>query len=91
MFKLMGKEINVILGVPGESALKVLNSTWCMHTDPVFQIVIVPHDFKIWPTTFNFKAVGPVYPSFLAVKKSHFNKNIRLTAILPPQQNRKYM
>ena len=27
------------------------------------------------------KAVGPVDPSFLVVKKSHFNKNIHLTAI----------
>ena len=28
------------------------------------------------------KAVGPVDPSFLVVKKSHFNKNIHLTASL---------
>ena len=30
------------------------------------------HDFKIWPIT--FKAVSPVDPSILVVKKSHFNK-----------------
>ena len=28
------------------------------------------------------KAVGPVEPSFLVVKKSHFNKNINLTVSL---------
>ena len=28
------------------------------------------------------KAVGPVDPSFLVVKKSHFNKNVHLTASL---------
>ena len=28
------------------------------------------------------KAVGPVDPSFLVVKKSHFNNNIHLTASL---------
>ena len=28
------------------------------------------------------KAVGPVDPSFLVVKKSHFNKNTHLTASL---------
>ena len=28
------------------------------------------------------KAVGPVDPSFLVVKKSHFNKNVHLTACL---------
>ena len=38
------------------------------------------------------KAVGPVDPSFLVVKKSHFDKNIHLTASLQtPQKNRKYM
>ena len=37
------------------------------------------------------KAVGPVDPSFLVVKKSHFNKNIHLTASLRTPQNRKYM
>ena len=37
------------------------------------------------------KAVGPVDPSFLVVKKSHFNKNIHLTASLQTAQNRKYM
>ena len=36
-----------------------------------------------------FKAVGPVEPSFLVVKISHFNKNI--TASLQTPQNRKYM
>ena len=36
-------------------------------------------------------AVGPVDPSFLVVKKSHFNKNIHLTVSLPTPQNRKYM
>ena len=42
-------------------------------THPGLQIYGGPgslsHDFKIWP-----KAVGPVDPSFLVVKKSHFNK-----------------
>ena len=37
------------------------------------------------------KAMGPVEPSFLVVKISHFNKNIQLTASLPTPQNRKYM
>ena len=37
------------------------------------------------------KAVGPVDPSFLVVKKSHFNKYIHLTASLRIPQNRKYM
>ena len=37
------------------------------------------------------KTVGPVDPSFLVVKKSHFNKNIHLTGSLPTPQNRKYM
>ena len=37
------------------------------------------------------KAVGPVDPSFLDVKKSHFNKNIHHTASLGTPQNRKYM
>ena len=37
------------------------------------------------------KAVGPVDQSFLVVKKSHFNKNIHLTASLQTPQNRKYM
>ena len=37
------------------------------------------------------KAVGPVDPSFLDVKKSHLNKNIHLTASLQTPQNRKYM
>ena len=32
------------------------------------------HDFKIWPIT--FKAVSPVDPSILVVKKSHLNKKI---------------
>ena len=36
------------------------------------------------------KAVGPVDPS-LVVKKSHFNKNIHLTASLQTPQNRQYM
>ena len=36
-------------------------------------------------------AVGPVDPSFLVVKKSHFNKNVHLTASLRTPQNRKYM
>ena len=48
------------------------------------------HDFKIWPITLS-KAVGPVDPSFLGVKKSHFNKNILLTASLRTPQNRKCM
>ena len=37
------------------------------------------------------KAVGPVDQFFLVVKKSHFNKNIHLTASLRTPQNRKYM
>ena len=37
------------------------------------------------------KAVGPGDPSFLVVKKSHFNANIHLTASLQTPQNRKYM
>ena len=37
------------------------------------------------------KAVGPVDPSFLVVKKSHINKNIHLTASLQTPQNRKNM
>ena len=36
-------------------------------------------------------AMGPVDPSFLVVKISHFNKNIHLTASLQTPQNRKYM
>ena len=35
-----------------------------------------------------FKAVGPVDPSFLVVKKSHFNENIHLIASLRTPQNR---
>ena len=34
------------------------------------------------------KVVGPADPSFLVVKKSHFNKNIDLTASLQTPQNR---
>ena len=30
------------------------------------------HNFKIWPIT--FQGSGPMDPSFLVVKKSHFNK-----------------
>ena len=37
------------------------------------------------------KAVGPVDPSFLVMKKSHFNKNIHLIASLRTPLNRKYM
>ena len=38
------------------------------------------------------KAVGPVDPSFLVVKLSHFNeKNVHLTVSLRTPQNRKYM
>ena len=37
------------------------------------------------------KAVGPMNPSFLVVKKSHFNKSIHLTVRLRTPQNRKYM
>ena len=36
------------------------------------------------------KAVGPVDPSFLVVKKSHLNKNIHLTGSQQTPQNRKY-
>ena len=38
------------------------------------------HDSKYGPPL--SKAVGPVDPSFLVVKKSLFNKNIHLTASL---------
>ena len=34
-----------------------------------------------------FKAVGPVDPSFLVVKKSHFNMNVNFTASLGTPQN----
>ena len=37
------------------------------------------------------KAVGQVDPSFLVVKKSHFNKNIYGTVSLRTPQNIKYM
>ena len=37
------------------------------------------------------QAMGPVDPSFLVVKKSHFNKNIHCTGSLRTPQNRKYM
>ena len=37
------------------------------------------------------KAVGPVDPSFLIVNKSHFDKNIHLTASLQTPKNRKFM
>ena len=37
------------------------------------------------------KAVGQVDPSFLVVKKSHFDKNIHLIASLQTPQNRKCM
>ena len=37
------------------------------------------------------KALGPVDPSFLVVKKSQFNKNIHPTASLRSPQNGKYM
>ena len=36
------------------------------------------------------KAVGPVEPSFLVVK-THFNKNVHLTASLRTPQSRKYI
>ena len=50
------------------------------------------HDFKIWPITFQVsKVVGPVDPSVLVVEKSHFNKNIHLTASQRTPQNTKYM
>ena len=35
------------------------------------------------------KAVGPVDPSFKVVKKSHFNKNIHLTASLQTHTKQK--
>ena len=38
-----------------------------------------------------YEAMGPADPSFLVVKKSHFNRNIHLTASLLTPQNRKYM
>ena len=47
------------------------------------------HDFKIWPIT--FQGSGPSGPILLVVKKSHFNKNIHLTASLRTPQNRKFM
>ena len=37
------------------------------------------------------KTGGSADPSFLVVKKSHFNKNIHFTACLQTPQNRKYM
>ena len=37
------------------------------------------------------KAVGPVDPSFLVVKKSHFNQSIHLAASQGTPLNRKYM
>ena len=37
------------------------------------------------------KAVVPVDPFFLVVKKSHFYNNIHLTVSLRAPQNRKYM
>ena len=42
-------------------------------------------DFKIWPIA--FQGSGPSGPIFLVVKKSHFNENIHLTAILRTPQN----
>ena len=36
------------------------------------------------------KAVGPVDPSFLVVKISHFGKNIQIASLRIPQ-NRKYI
>ena len=47
------------------------------------------HDFKYGPSL--SKAVGPVDPFFMVVKKSHFNKNIHLIVSLRTPQNRKYM
>ena len=38
-----------------------------------------------------FKAVGPVDPSFLVVKNSHFIRNIHLKVSLLTPQYRKYM
>ena len=47
------------------------------------------HYFKIWPSL--SKTVGPVDPSFLVVKKSHFIRSIHLTASLQTPQSRKYI
>ena len=47
------------------------------------------YDFKNGPSL--SKVVGPVDPSFLVVKKSHFNKNIHFTVSLRTPQNRKFM
>ena len=50
---------------------------------PDFQIYGGPgslsHDFKIWPIT--SKAVGPVDPFILVVKKSYFNKTFQRTRV----------
>ena len=47
------------------------------------------HDFKIWPIT--FQGSGPSGPILLSCEKSHFNKDIHLTASLRTPQNRKYI
>ena len=47
------------------------------------------HDFKIWPITFH--GSGPSGPILFSCEKSHFNKNIYLTASLRTPQNWKYM
>ena len=47
------------------------------------------HDFKIWPIT--FQGSGRSGPILFSCEKSHFNKNIHLTASLQTPQNRKYM
>ena len=43
---------------------------------------LLSHDFKIWPIAFQGSG-----PTFLVVKKSHFNENIHLTASLRIPQN----
>ena len=47
-------------------------------------------DYSRIPKRVSLK-MGPVYPSFLVVKKSHLNKNIHLIASLQTPQNRKYI
>ena len=65
----------------------------CMQEGQAFRFMVGPGHCpmisKYGPSL--SKAVGPMDPSFLIVKKSHFNKNIHLTASLRTPQSRKYM
>ena len=45
------------------------------------------HDFKIWPIIFQGR--GSSGPILFSCEKSHFNKNIHLTASLRTPQNTK--